>query len=124
MKYNIIRSLGGSHLNNFEEMAQLIKLVSDSNRLKLLACLKKGELCACDFVEVLNISQPAVSQQLKKLREADIILERRVGTWRHYRLNEQQEAYIQAVIDQLEPIHVTCSSVCTNGEEEVQINGE
>jgi len=124
VKYNIIRSLGGSHLNNFEEMAQLIKLVSDSNRLKLLACLKEGELCACDFVEVLNISQPAVSQQLKKLREVNIILERRVGTWRYYRLNEQQEAYIQAVIDQLEPIQVTCSSVCTNGEEEVQINGE
>ena len=112
-------------MNNFEEMAQLIKVVSDPNRLKLLACLKQGELCACDFVEVLNISQPAVSQQLKKLKEADIILERRVGTWRHFRLNEQQESYIQAVIDQLEPIQLACNSVCTGvEEEEVQKNGE
>lgn len=106
-------------MNNFEEIAQLIKLVSDSNRLKLLACLKQGELCACAFVDVLNISQPAVSQQLKKLKEAGIILERKIGTWRYYRLNEQQEPYIQAVIDQLEPIQVISSSGCTSVEEEV-----
>ncbi len=107
-------------MNNYEEMAQLIKLVSDSNRLKLLASLKQGERCACDFVDVLNISQPAVSQQLKKLKEAGIISERRVGTWRHYRLSEQQQPYIQAVIDQLEPIQMTCGSACTSAEEEVQ----
>ena len=59
-------------------MAKQLKAVSDPNRLKLLACLKKGEVCACDFVDVLNISQPAVSQQLKKLKEAGIIVERPV----------------------------------------------
>jgi len=93
-------------LENIEVMAKQLKAVSDPNRLKLLACLKKGEICACDFVGVLNISQPAVSQQLKKLKEADIIVERPSGTWKHYRLNDNLPRYIQSIIDQLEVIPI------------------
>ena len=89
-------------MDKLELMAKQLKAVSDLNRLKLLACLKKGELCACDFVEVLQVSQPAVSQQLKKLKEAEIIVERPAGTWKHYRLNESLPPYIQSIIDHLE----------------------
>ncbi|MBO2537218.1 ArsR/SmtB family transcription factor [Rummeliibacillus suwonensis] len=87
-------------------MAKQLKAVSDPNRLKLLACLKKGEVCACDFVNVLHISQPAVSQHLKKLKEVGIIVERSAGTWKHYRLNEVQTPYIQSIIDDLEEISI------------------
>jgi ArsR family transcriptional regulator len=97
-------------MDTIEQMAQQLKAVSDPNRLKLLACLKKGEVCVCDFVDVLQISQPAVSQQLKKLKDAGIILERKKGTWKHFRLNETQPPYIQAIIEQLEPINVNCCS--------------
>ena len=93
-------------MDNFELMAKRLKAVSDPNRLKLLACLKKGELCACDFVDVLNVSQPAVSQQLKKLKEAGIIVERPSGTWKHYRLNDYLPPYIQAIIDELEELSI------------------
>lgn len=89
-------------MESIELMAKQLKAVSDPNRLKLLACLKKSEVCACDFVNVLHVSQPAVSQHLKKLKEAGIIVERSVGTWKHYRLNEVQQPYIQVIIDNLE----------------------
>ena len=98
-----------------DKMIQQLKAVSDPNRLKLLACLKTGEVCVCDFVEVLQISQPAVSQQLKKLKDAGIILERKKGTWKHFRLNEEQKPYILAIIDELEAIDVKCcQSECKN----------
>ncbi len=98
-------------MEKLESMSNQLKAVSDPNRLKLLACLKKGEVCACDFVDVLHISQPAVSQHLKKLKDAGIIVERPAGTWKHYRLNEVQQPYIQAIIDALEvsPV-IKCSS--------------
>lgn len=100
-------------MNKLERMANQLKAVSDSNRLKLLACLKQGEVCVCDLVEVLQISQPGVSQQLKKLKEAEIILERKKGTWKHFRLNDIQEPYIQSILDELDPIQVIkCSSHC------------
>ena len=79
-----------------------LKAVSDANRLTLLSCLKAGEVCVCDFVDVLGISQPAVSQHLKKLEEAGIITSRKLGTWKHYRLLENQTPIIHSVIEQLE----------------------
>ena len=95
-------------------MAVQLKAVSDPNRLKLLAYLKNREVCVCDFVDLLNISQPAVSQQLKKLKDAGIVLERRKGTWKHYRLNEVLQPYIQAIIDELEEVPtIKCSTDCS-----------
>ncbi|MEH7386841.1 metalloregulator ArsR/SmtB family transcription factor [Bacillus sp. JJ1521] len=91
-------------MENLEFMAKRLKAVSDPNRLKLLSCLKKGEVCVCDLVDVLHISQPAVSQQLKKLKDAGIVVERRSGTWKHYRLNDELPLYIQSIIDQLKEI--------------------
>ena len=94
-----------------------LKAVSDANRLKLLASLKNGEVCVCDLVDILQISQPAVSQQLRKLKEADIILERKKGTWKHYRLNEMQSPYIQAIIDELDPILLSnCACTIEEGD--------
>ncbi|MGM9925635.1 MAG: ArsR/SmtB family transcription factor [Bacillus sp. (in: firmicutes)] len=104
-------------MGNIEAMAVQLKAVSDPNRLKLLAYLKKGEICVCEFVDLLNISQPAVSQQLRKLKDAGIILERRKGTWKHYRLNEAQQPYIQAIIDELDEVPtINCPSDCSRND--------
>lgn len=83
-----------------------LKALADQNRLKLVACLKNGEVCVCDFVDVLGVSQPAVSQHLRKLKEADIVVERKVGTWKHYRLIESLSPIVQAVINELESIDI------------------
>lgn len=94
-----------------KDLEQLLKALADSNRLTLLACMKNGEVCVCEFVEVLNISQPAVSQQLKKLKDAGIITERKDGKWKYYRFSEQLHPVVRAVIDTLEAndsCHCTC----------------
>ncbi|MEE1130580.1 MAG: metalloregulator ArsR/SmtB family transcription factor [Caryophanon sp.] len=79
-----------------------LKAMADQNRLKLLACMKNGEVCVCDFVDVLGISQPAVSQQLKKLKDAHIITERKEGTWKYYRLADDLPNVVKAVIETIE----------------------
>lgn len=91
-----------------------LKAVADVNRLKILACLKRGEVCVCDLTESLNISQPAVSQHLRKLKEAGIIAERKVGTWKHYRIAEEQTVLMQGVLAQ---IHVDEACGCKMNEE-------
>ena len=98
--YNIsilLYSDGGIEME-IELMEKQLKAVADANRLRILACLKKGEVCVCDFTDVLNISQPAVSQHLRKLKEAGIITERKVGTWKHYRIQENQTLLMQSVL--------------------------
>lgn len=99
-------------------MEKQLKAFADANRLKLLACLKKGEVCVCDFVDVLGISQPAVSQHLRKLKEAGIITERKVGTWKHYRLVEDQTALMVGILEQIEPLlSCGCKTQCECMEE-------
>lgn len=89
-----------------------LKALADLNRLKLVSCLKNGEVCVCDFVDVLGISQPAVSQHLRKLKEAGIVKERRVGTWKHYSLVDELTPVVLTVIEQLHPITVCqCKTV-------------
>lgn len=85
-----------------------LKALADKNRLTLLSCLKNGEVCVCDLVEVLHISQPAVSQQLKKLKEAGIILERKNGIWKYYRLAEPLPEVVNAVLNELPTTGCRC----------------
>ena len=44
-----------------------------------------GEMCACDLVAPLSLSQPTVSHHLKVLREAGLVITERRGRWIHYR---------------------------------------
>lgn len=93
-----------------KQIEKQLKAMADLNRLKILACLKNGEVCVCDFTTLLGISQPAVSQHLRKLKEAGIIAERKVGTWKHYRIAEEQTALANSVLAQIE---VDCSCHCS-----------
>ncbi|KOP28905.1 ArsR family transcriptional regulator [Exiguobacterium sp. BMC-KP] len=70
-----------------EEMSQFLKLLSDATRLEILRRLHVREHCVCDFVELFDISQPAVSRHLKLLRQSQIILERRERQWIYFRIN-------------------------------------
>lgn len=95
-------------------LTKQLKALADENRLTLLSCMKNGEVCVCDFVDVLQISQPAVSQQLKKLKDVGIIQERKEGTWKYYRLTAELSPVVQAVVDTLQ-MEVSChcnSSKC------------
>ena len=95
-------------------MEKQLKALADGNRIKILASLKKGEVCVCDFTDVLGISQPAVSQHLRKLKEANIILERKVGTWKHYRIAEEQTALMTGILAQIDA-EITCGCKIQGG---------
>ncbi|WP_102336435.1 ArsR/SmtB family transcription factor [Salimicrobium jeotgali] len=84
-----------------EEAVPALKLLGDKARLTILGMLKNGECCVCEFTEVLEMSQPSVSQHLRKLRDAKLVKEDRRGQWVFYSLNENYEAYdlVLSVID-------------------------
>lgn len=94
---------------DYELLEKQLKAVADLNRIKLLACMKNGEVCVCDFVNVLGISQPAVSQHLRKLKDAGIVIDRKVGTWKHYRLAEEQTPLMAGILQQIEPMNCCIS---------------
>lgn len=85
------------------QAAQTLKLLGDKTRLTILGMIKDGECCVCEFVEVLQMSQPSVSQHLRKLRDAGLVKERRKGQWIFYSLNPHHETFLitQQVLEQI-----------------------
>jgi ArsR family transcriptional regulator len=81
-----------------QEIAEQLKLLGDRTRLTLLALLKERPLCVCDLVDLLETSQPNVSQHLRKLKDAGLVAETRKGQWIYYSLNIENKPYIQAVL--------------------------
>lgn len=63
-------------------------VLSDDTRRRLLALLlKEGELCVCELGSALDMVQPKVSRHLAVMREAEVLGQRREGTWVYYRLH-------------------------------------
>ncbi|WZP40258.1 metalloregulator ArsR/SmtB family transcription factor [Planococcus maritimus] len=76
-----------------DKASLLLKLVGDKTRLSMVKLLEKNDCCVCEFVEIFNISQSAISQHLRKLRDLGLVKERRQGQWIFYSLNPDSELY-------------------------------
>jgi len=73
-------------LNDF---ANLFKSLSEPVRLRILyLLLERGELCVCDIVNSLELSQSVVSRHLAYLRNGGLVSTRREGVWIYYQLIE------------------------------------
>jgi len=59
--------------------AELFKILGDSTRIKILNLLSVSEMCVCDITALLNITQSAVSHQLKTLRHINLVKFRKEG---------------------------------------------
>ena len=62
------------------------KAVADPTRARILKMLEPGELCVCDITAGLDLAQSTVSKHLGILRNAGLIVGRKVGLWVYYRL--------------------------------------
>jgi len=82
-----------------DEAASGWATLADSNRRSILLELADGERTVRQLTEALPVTQPAVSQHLKVLKEAGLVSDRAEGTRRIYRLNE---AAVGALRDQLD----------------------
>lgn len=71
------------------ELAELFKVFGDSTRIRILYILSQSELCVCDIAEVLGLTQPAVSYQLKALKQARLVKNRRDGKTVYYSLADR-----------------------------------
>ena len=82
------------------EAGAVLRALSDDNRLRILARLRKGEQCVCTLVDALDCAQPLLSHHLRVLKEAGLVVDRREGRWTYYAINEQTvEAMEQFLAD-------------------------
>ncbi|MBI4743215.1 MAG: winged helix-turn-helix transcriptional regulator [Actinobacteria bacterium] len=73
-----------------EELAGIFKVISDENRLKIISLLIKRELCVCEIIEQLNLSQSLTSHHLAILRSIGLVKFRKNNKWVYYSINRNK----------------------------------
>jgi ArsR family transcriptional regulator, arsenate/arsenite/antimonite-responsive transcriptional repressor len=88
---------------NVNEVTTVLKLLSDKTRLTIMAILNHKECCVCELVEIFQVSQPAISQHLRKLKAEGLVKETRKAQWIYYSMNKEHEMYslIEYILDQI-----------------------
>jgi len=70
------------------DLADLFKLFGDTTRVSILWALSESEMCVCDLCALLQMKQPAVSHQLRNLKQSRIVKARREGKVIYYSLDD------------------------------------
>lgn len=71
------------------DLAELFKIFGDSTRVKILYALLEGELCVCDIAKLMEVTQSAVSHQLRVLKGSKLVKFRREGKTVYYSLADE-----------------------------------
>lgn len=83
---------------------RLLAALADPVRLSIVRQLAACDgICACDFTESCDVSQPTVSHHLKVLREAGVVTSERRGSWIWYRLAPEAVGRLNAIVRDLVP---------------------
>lgn len=75
------------HLKKYETGSNLIKAIAEPIRLQILDILSNGEMCACDILQNLTITQPTLSHHMKALIASGWVIASKRATWMYYSID-------------------------------------
>jgi ArsR family transcriptional regulator len=75
--------------NNLYSLSSLLKIVGESNRLRILCILRQGEHCVCEINEHIDASQSLISHHLKDLKDGGLIFDDKQGLNVYYSLTDE-----------------------------------
>ena len=73
-----------------EKLIDVLKALSDETRLRILNLLNEKELCVCDIMETLQISQAKASRHLIYLKNAGLVKDRKYAQWAYYSMSKDE----------------------------------
>ena len=76
------------------DIAELFKVFGDTTRIKIICALFEAEMCVCDIAKLLNMTQSAISHQLRVLKQARLVKYRRDGKIVYYSLDDEHIKHI------------------------------
>lgn len=95
---NTLNKMEGS----FNQMTKLLSIAGNDVRLKILYLLNmEKELCPCDLADILRMSVPAISQHIRKMKDAGMITARREGQTLYYSLNDDETAILNTIFNSI-----------------------
>tara|TARA_R110000744_G_scaffold62438_1_gene128828 strand:+ start:359 stop:733 length:375 start_codon:yes stop_codon:yes gene_type:complete len=89
-------------LDSFKSMSKILALAGSEVRLRILFLLNiEKELCPCDIADILEMSVPAVSQHIRKMKDAGIITSRREGQTLYYSLVKSEDNVLNGIFNSI-----------------------
>lgn len=79
------------------DLAELFKVFGDTTRIKILWALAESEMCVCDVASLLNMTQSAISHQLRVLKNSRLVKYRKDGKIVYYSLDDE---HVKRIFDQ------------------------
>lgn len=79
------------------DLAELFKVFGDSTRIRILWALHEAEMCVCDIAVLLNMTQSVISHQLRVLKQANLVKNRKEGKVVYYSLVDD---HVREIFDQ------------------------
>lgn len=79
------------------ELISLGQAIVDPTRVRVIAALRQGDLCVCELVDALEISQSTLSTHLQVLRQTGMVTTRKEGRWIYYSLTDQKADLFDAL---------------------------
>lgn len=105
-----------SEAENFQILANIFKLLGDSNRIRIFWLLCHCEECVINISALTQMSSPAVSHHLKQLRASDLIISRRDGKEVYYKAADTKQAkLLHSMIESL--VEISCPHNNQNSEQ-------
>ncbi len=107
--------------DQYEGISELFQVMSHPVRLHILDELRRGSACVCHLEAILDRPQAYVSQQLRVLREGEVVQDRRDGLFVYYRLaDERVERLLEQALGPVgvrrEPVECPCPHCTSEGE--------
>jgi len=84
-------------IDSLYDLSEVFRVFGDSTRIRILYVLFEAEMCVCDIAEVLGMTQSAISHQLRLLKQAKLVKNRRDGKTIFYSLADD---HVRTIIDQ------------------------
>jgi DNA-binding transcriptional ArsR family regulator len=71
-----------------DQLSEFFRALGDPTRIRIVSALSAGELCVCDLAAALDMSQSAISHQLRVLRQLYLVRRRKAGQMVYYTLDD------------------------------------
>jgi ArsR family transcriptional regulator len=85
-----------------ERLNHLGQAIADPTRVRILAALLRAELCVCELVDALEVSQSTLSSHLQVLRQTGMVSTRKDGRWIYYCLDKRKSKLMGAIFSLVE----------------------
>ncbi|MCF6213942.1 MAG: metalloregulator ArsR/SmtB family transcription factor [Flavobacteriaceae bacterium] len=98
-KIDQYESLLKDNATDFNQLSKIVGLIGNEVRLKLVWLINEERFCVCDLADILQMSVPAISQHLRKLKDVGIVETFREKQTIYYSITAQQQNITHHILD-------------------------